>query len=188
MQFSGVTTTANSSLPSVQIGTSIVLTYTFDSNATDTNALANIGNYALTGFTVTLGGNEFVASPVTNSYVRISNNAGGSYDDFYDVNSSLDPLLGPQINGATLRNAGVDLIDYEAGQFNSDDLILNPDPLSQFERKRFTLDFNLNPGNASIVGVIDSWTVVQATVPIPAAVWLFGSALGILGWMRRKES
>ena len=29
------------------------------------------------------------------------------------------------------------------------------------------------------------WT---ATVPIPAAAWLFGSALGILGWMRRGRS
>jgi hypothetical protein len=25
-------------------------------------------------------------------------------------------------------------------------------------------------------------------VPIPAAVWLFGSALGMLGWMRRRSS
>jgi hypothetical protein len=28
---------------------------------------------------------------------------------------------------------------------------------------------------------------VVASVPIPATVWLFGSALGILGWMRRNK-
>ena len=33
-----------------------------------------------------------------------------------------------------------------------------------------------------------SYLVSGATVPIPAAVWLFGSALGLLGWMRRKTS
>jgi hypothetical protein len=29
---------------------------------------------------------------------------------------------------------------------------------------------------------------IVSTVPIPAAVWLFGSALGLLGWMRRKKA
>lgn len=28
----------------------------------------------------------------------------------------------------------------------------------------------------------------MSVVPVPAAVWLFGSALGLLGWMRRKAS
>ncbi len=30
--------------------------------------------------------------------------------------------------------------------------------------------------------------VVGAAIPIPAAVWLFGSGLGLLGWMKRKRA
>jgi len=32
----------------------------------------------------------------------------------------------------------------------------------------------------------DDWLFTATVVPVPAAVWLFGSALGLLGWMRRK--
>jgi hypothetical protein len=32
------------------------------------------------------------------------------------------------------------------------------------------------------------YTMTFAAVPIPAAVWLFGSALGGLGWMRRRAA
>jgi hypothetical protein len=39
----------------------------------------------------------------------------------------------------------------------------------------------------SVGGSIDN-IVVGAAVPVPAAVWLFGSALAGLGWMRRKQT
>ena len=38
-------------------------------------------------------------------------------------------------------------------------------------------------------GIGSPWLVVEFTpVPIPASVWLFGSALGLLGWMRRRKA
>lgn len=33
-----------------------------------------------------------------------------------------------------------------------------------------------------------SYTLTITVVPVPAAAWLFGSALGLLGWIRRKKT
>jgi hypothetical protein len=39
--------------------------------------------------------------------------------------------------------------------------------------------------NGLFVGYDDFY--YSTVVPIPAAVWLFGSGLGLLGWFRRKQ-
>ena len=41
---------------------------------------------------------------------------------------------------------------------------------------------NLGPGPSAVDNIVVS------TVPIPAAVWLFGSGLGLLGWIRRRKT
>jgi hypothetical protein len=35
--------------------------------------------------------------------------------------------------------------------------------------------------------VVDDLSFTATIIPIPPAVWLFGSALGLLGWMRRRR-
>ncbi len=44
-----------------------------------------------------------------------------------------------------------------------------------------------NP-NGIGTATIEIDNVVVSAVPIPAAVWLFGSGLGLLGWIRRKQT
>ncbi len=51
-------------------------------------------------------------------------------------------------------------------------------PLSGWDR--FPLPFQTGPYSLSLSGVEFS------VVPVPAAAWLFGSALGLLGWLRRR--
>lgn len=41
-------------------------------------------------------------------------------------------------------------------------------------------------GNGIEVGNVYGELMTFRVVPVPAAAWLFGSALGLLGWMRRK--
>jgi len=46
---------------------------------------------------------------------------------------------------------------------------------------------DIYPGPCQLIcAEIVSGSVVASVVPIPAAVWLFGSALAGLGWLRRR--
>jgi hypothetical protein len=48
------------------------------------------------------------------------------------------------------------------------------------------VDISFVPGDGFEVSLIDNVTV--SAVPVPAAVWLFGSGLAGLGWLRRKQA
>lgn len=50
--------------------------------------------------------------------------------------------------------------------------------------------FNIDDGDCDNTMACDSagTQITFSVVPVPAAVWLFGSALGMLGWIRRRAS
>ena len=69
-------------------------------------------------------------------------------------------------------------------------------PIGDIKTVSYTRSVNEDPGDLwqnfgendnLYIGQELNWVVFQP-VPVPATVWLFGSALGLLGWLRRKSA
>ena len=82
------------------------------------------------------------------------------------------------------------------GGSNDDDPACGPDgppqPLAAFDAESGLLTLFVegrsaeeNPDGTDLTY---QFTVQTSVIPVPAAVWLFGSALGLLGWMRRRAA
>ena len=50
-----------------------------------------------------------------------------------------------------------------------------------------SFQISLNLGGDYPISLIVFGPVTASAVPVPAAAWLFGSAIGLLGWMRRRS-
>ena len=133
---------------------------------------------------------------------------GGWYsgtDCGYNVDASTGEMA--HLYYSTLGNVGYfDTNGTPIGCANAPNYCLtNPGPFSNFQIV-YWMDTNYAPipghswrfdfthgyqGFANYGAWIHAWAVSPGdvtTVPIPPAVWLFGSALGLMGWMRRKLS
>jgi len=70
-----------------------------------------------------------------------------------------------------------------AGDFDTDMSLVDISIAGLESGFQYDVDFS-DAGTFTLTALTDGISVV----PVPAAVWLFGSALGMLGWMRRRAA
>jgi hypothetical protein len=171
---------------------------------TNLTALVDIGGNS-TATTFQFSSSLFVTTTGTSGFNSAPGDVGALADDNFYVNSSRSGT-GWSINMTNIENGDYRLWLYSPGNGivhtgNMDvngisvgslkgDSSVNP---SLGGDKSVYVDLVVTDGMLSIVSDgsqnYEGLAGLQlVAVPIPAAVWLFGSALAGLGWMRRKQS
>jgi hypothetical protein len=126
---------------------------------------------------------SFDYDAITNSYTSIAINFSGGADD--TLYAGLYDLLREGDSNSLLTDA------YGCGSFNEVCSLL-----LEFETDLTNAGGVIALGGSSSIENIPNLAyqdvtagnVIASVVPIPAAVWLFGSGLGLLGWFRRRQT
>jgi probable HAF family extracellular repeat protein len=142
--------------------------------------------------TTTTGTTIFAATWDTAGDITILNNAGAFGGKIWSVNdagvlvgynqvASGNIATNPNLTNAVISLDGENLVDLNT-------LV----DLTGTGLVSLAMAYDIN-ANGDIVGlgVTESGeqrAFLLTAVPVPAAVWLFGSALGLLGWMRRRAT
>ncbi len=174
--FTGVVTQIGqvNSYGGTSIGDTFSGSFTFDDSVVGSGGIYNFSGSGV-GISATIGSSSFQINPFT---IRVSNQIGGNgITDEYMVYGSEGPAQSD-------TDFQIVLVDASGLVFSDVSLPLTPPPLDAFDRQanqvRLNIPATTNPNSAF------NLTSLTA-VPVPAAVWLFGSALGLLGWIKKKR-
>ncbi|MET0029004.1 MAG: hypothetical protein ABW101_15350 [Candidatus Thiodiazotropha sp.] len=160
-------------------GATIAGSFGYETTTPDSDPDTAVGVYVGAGYlngTITGGAYGGQSFNFTNTYVEVLDNYqsfSGTYDDLY-VGSSSD------FNSNSYLELGSSDLNWLSGDALPTTLL----PLSGY----LYLDVILGDDFTG-VSVNESYTLTSiSAVPVPPAIWLFGSALaGFVGWSRRRQ-
>ncbi|MBT2991034.1 MAG: hypothetical protein KME65_18910 [Candidatus Thiodiazotropha sp. (ex Ctena orbiculata)] len=160
------------------------LKLSYNTNSADSLAFnPKLGIYpsAITAYNLHLGGKYSASSSSSDLWVF---NPTASKPDSFIVRTIPDihQMIAPSVNGLDLTAVFFSFIDNQEAWLDSDVLPAGFLPIADIHGKSFHIDFGKDD---YLTGTIDSVSVT--TVPIPAAAWLFGSALiGFVAFSTRR--
>ena len=122
---------------------------------------------------------------------RITDNGGGDFSGMDSVNGTywdIDMLMGA---ASVLQDTVEHLLGPHGEGFISSSFDYGALPAGYYEATSFVVHGNGHRDDFTMTSdfVGGGYNISFAgfhSIPIPAAVWLFGSALGLLGWFRRR--
>lgn len=172
-------------------------TFQYDTTATPDFSTSNLAIYLQTGFAFSLGATSFTSDSF---YIGIGNNLESGGDPNTDIfsfvvytgTSTPVPTAPLKVNGTAYPDAlfSAQFNDTDATVFNGLSL---PNPLpssSAFEKiQEFQIIENTSTSGSIARFYVDNVSFTSTVVPVPAAVWLFGTALiGLFGFSKRRKA
>lgn len=176
---------------SVDVGTVFSGQYNFESTTAGTSSPIGTNYFpAVTSATVTIGGNKFDRSG-PNSTITVADGAMFTSSSGSVVQADIYQVVIPLFTEFAFS---ITLVDSSNTAFNDMTLPLVPPDIAKFDPQnnmllgmpqQFEIHEQVPSGTIGIEGIITS----IYSVPVPAAVWLFGSGLlGLVCVAKRKKA
>lgn len=176
-------------------GTVFTLRFTYDSTVMDTVPFADFGLYpdAILAISLSIGGEMFGMLPDANDIIVLDDVNQPCAPDCTDQWFTSTRIRTPTgIEGEEISEGfGLNLFtngDLPVPPLNSDALVAPSWPSSWGDGAIFySIILDTGAGSEQLAVAYSNITSISI-VPLPAAGWLFGSALGLIGWMKRRHA